>query len=200
MSKGIRQLLRESFSLDDLDREPRVLAIGDENADPILDALSSDTTREIFTELRDEPAPPADLSEQLDLSLQNVHYHLRKLEEASLVEEVDTWYSDKGVEMSVYAQADSPLIISSATGEKHSRLRSIAKRIFGVLGVLGVLGLVLQQAYQTWAPSPPRGSVIPPESSEPIVSVPPIGVTFFVGGVTAMFLIGVWIYAERLPR
>ncbi|MFB6113273.1 MAG: ArsR/SmtB family transcription factor [Halodesulfurarchaeum sp.] len=115
---------------------PRIIDIADENAGDVFQALSSDTARQLFLLFRDELRPPPDLAEELDTSIQNIHYHLKKLVEADLVEPVDTWYSEKGVEMKVYAPTDNPLIISSADDDQRSALRRALSRLLGV-AVLG---------------------------------------------------------------
>ncbi|RLM83656.1 ArsR family transcriptional regulator, partial [Halobellus sp. Atlit-38R] len=59
----------------------------------------------------DNPAPASDIAEAADTSVQNARYHLEHLCEADLVETVDTWYSKKGTEMTVYALSVEELVI-----------------------------------------------------------------------------------------
>lgn len=88
--------------------QPRVVDLEGEDADAVFSALSSTTARQIYARLDDEPGTPSDIADAIDSSIQNVRYHLENLEEAGLVEVVDTWYSSRGNEMSVYATTDGP--------------------------------------------------------------------------------------------
>ena len=125
------------------DTGPRVIGVDSEDAEDVLAALSSGTARELLTALHDEPAPPSQLADEVDTSLQNAQYHLGKLETAGAVEVVDTAYSAKGREMDVYAPADQPLVIF-AGDEGESTLRSALSRLLGSVGVLAVASLAVQ--------------------------------------------------------
>ena len=127
------------------DTEPRVVGVDDEDADALLSALSAGTARALLSALHDEPAPPSNLADRVDTSLQNAQYHLEKLEDAGAVEVVDTAYSAKGREMDVYAPADQPLVIFAGEQEKQSTLRAALSRLLGAVGVLGVASLAVQQ-------------------------------------------------------
>jgi DNA-binding transcriptional ArsR family regulator len=93
------------------DAGPRVIGVDSEDADDVLSALSSGTARDLLAALHEEPAPPSELADRVDTSLQNAQYHLDKLQRAGAVEVVDTAYSAKGREMDVFAPADQPLVI-----------------------------------------------------------------------------------------
>jgi hypothetical protein len=47
-----------------------------------------------------------DIVDDVDTTLQNVHYHLNRLHEAGVIDVVDTAYSEKGREMNVYQCRD----------------------------------------------------------------------------------------------
>jgi DNA-binding transcriptional ArsR family regulator len=98
----------------DVDPEPRVLAL-DDDADA-FGALGSGTARTLLARLHESPEPPSELASALGTTLQNVGYHLGRLEAAGLVEIVGTRYSEKGAEMDVYAPVGSPLVIRVASG------------------------------------------------------------------------------------
>jgi DNA-binding transcriptional ArsR family regulator len=129
------------------DASPRVVGVDSEDADEVLAALSSGTARELLAELHDDPAPPSELADGVDTSLQNVQYHLQKLESAGAVEVVDTAYSAKGREMDVYAPADQPLVVFAGGQEEQSMLRTALGRLLGAVGLLGVASLVVQRLY-----------------------------------------------------
>jgi len=62
------------------DAEPRVIGVDSEDADDVLAALSAGTARKLLAELNETPAPPGELADRVDTSLQNAQYHLQKLE------------------------------------------------------------------------------------------------------------------------
>lgn len=121
-------------------RESRIVNMVSDEATEILDALGSDTARAILNALHEEPAPPSELGTALDLSLQNVRYHLRKLENADLIEPVDIWYSAKGNEMTVYAPTDAAVLLFSGpeSNKTKQQLRRMLTRLVGSIGLLAV--------------------------------------------------------------
>ncbi|MEF8979216.1 MAG: helix-turn-helix domain-containing protein, partial [Haloarculaceae archaeon] len=129
------------------DAGPRVIGVDSDDADEVLSALSSGTARMLLAEVHDDPAPPSDLAERVDTSLQNVQYHLENLEDAGAVEVVDTAYSAKGREMDVYAAADQPLVIFAGGQDEGSMLRTALKRLVGALGTLAVASLAVQALF-----------------------------------------------------
>ncbi len=133
--------LRQSVELDD-SREPRLVGLDEDVADEVFEALSSGTTRRIFGHLHDEPHTASELADLTDTSVQNIQYHLGKLRDADLVDVVDTWYSERGTEMKVYAPQDESLVVF-AGGEERGRLRELLKRAVGILTVLAPVALLL---------------------------------------------------------
>jgi predicted ArsR family transcriptional regulator len=87
-----------------------VVSIDGESTD-VLCALSSETSQGILAALKKDPGTASDIADQVGTSLQNIHYHLDKLCETGLIEPVDTWYSAKGKEMTVYALTTEQLVI-----------------------------------------------------------------------------------------
>ncbi|EMA62697.1 ArsR/SmtB family transcription factor [Halorubrum lipolyticum] len=127
------------------DREPRVVGVDDDDADELIAALGSETAREILTRLHDEPATKSELADAVDTSLQNVQYHLSKLDGADLVDVVDTTYSEKGREMDVYAAADEPLVLFAGGSEESGGIKSALMRLLGGYGVIGLAAVVAQR-------------------------------------------------------
>ena len=142
--------LRDTVTRDN-SREPRLVDLDEETADEVFEALSSQTTREIFLELHHSPQTTSDLAEATDTSVQNVQYHLEKLTDADLVEVVDTWYSERGTEMDVYAPEDESLVLFAGR-DKQRTLRDLLNRVVGVLGVL-VPGSILAGLGAQWIPT-----------------------------------------------
>ncbi|OVE85370.1 ArsR/SmtB family transcription factor [Natronolimnobius baerhuensis] len=132
--------------------QPRVVDLEGEDADAVFSALSSTTARQIYARLDDEPGTPSDIADAIDSSIQNVRYHLENLEEAGLVEVVDTWYSSRGNEMSVYATTDGPLIVTSDESTA-SQLKAAISRLIGGIGALAGGSLLVQYGVTQWAGS-----------------------------------------------
>jgi DNA-binding transcriptional ArsR family regulator len=124
--------------------EPRVVGVDSDRADELMSALSSETARQLLMELHEDPAPPSELSDRVDTSLQNAQYHLGNLKDAGAVEVIDTIYSEKGREMDIYAPADRPLVLFAGREEQSHGLRAALRDL--VTGVAGVaLGAVVVQ-------------------------------------------------------
>ena len=131
------------------DATPRIVGLNSEDADDLLSALSSETARKLLAALHEEPATPSRVADRIDTSLQNVQYHLEKLENAEAIEVVDTVYSEKGREMNVYAPTDQPLVVFAGSEETSSGLRTALSRLLGGLGVLAAGALVVQSTFGT---------------------------------------------------
>lgn len=129
------------------DSDPKVVGVDSEEADDLMSALSSETARNLVSELHEDPAPPAELADRLDTTLQNTQYHLERLESAGVVEVAGTAYSEKGREMNVYAPADDPLVIFAGRDEQASGLRAALKRLVGGVGALAVGAIAIQETF-----------------------------------------------------
>lgn len=190
---------------------PRVIGMDSEGADEMIAALSSGTARRILSRLHDEPATPSAVAEHVDTSLQNAQYHLNKLREAGLIEEIDTIYSEKGREMSVFAPTDRPLVVVAGREEHTRGLKSVLGRVLGAVALLGLASVVVEELVGRGvlgylgggdADAAPTGggdgggpsiamdgADAAREASEPIdtaLGLPP-GVLFFAGG---LFVLG----------
>ena len=127
--------------------DPRVVGLDSEDADALMGALSSDTAREVLAALHDEPAPPSQLADRVDTTLQNAQYHLERLSDAGAIEVVGTAYSEKGREMDVYAPADRPLVIFAGQEDQASGLRAALSRLIGGLAALLVGAVAIQEVF-----------------------------------------------------
>jgi DNA-binding transcriptional ArsR family regulator len=126
------------------DAGPRVVGVDDAEADDVLSALSSGTARRVLAALHDDPAPPSELADRVDTSLQNVQYHLDKLQTCGAVEVVDTAYSAKGREMDVFAPADQPLVVFAGASDDESTLRTALSRLLGAVALLAAGSVLVQ--------------------------------------------------------
>ena len=185
------------------DSSPRVIGLDGDDADSLLSALSSGTARDVLTELHDDPDSPSALANRVDTSLQNVQYHLRNLEDAGLVEVIDTVYSEKGREMKVYAPADRPLVMVAGGDTDAGELQSALTRLIGGVALLGVLS-ALVQAWLRGLPfvgtsaSGGDGVQLAAEATTTAAAsgVPP-GLVFFLGGLAVLLVGFVAWYVRR---
>lgn len=116
--------------------DPRVLDIEGADADRAFEALSSETARRILSVIYDQPRTPTEVRAEVGTSLQNVHYHLDKLESADLIEPAGTGYSEKGNEMTVYAPRNEALVLFAGHDHDRSRLESLLGRVLSMVLVL----------------------------------------------------------------
>jgi len=194
MSSPIGRLGRSSWSAD---TEPTVVDVGDEDADAVLDALASDTARDVFRALHDEPAPPSELARRLDTSVQNTQYHVGNLEDAGIVEVIGSRYSEKGNEMSVYAPAADPIVLlGDASPAEHTALQDALVDWATGIATLALVSVAVQLAFDRlvgttgsgfFEPSALGAADLPGgEAFASVVASP--GVLFFVGGLVVLTL------------
>ena len=81
-------------------------------AGTVIDALGSQTSRSILSSLSQEPMAISEIAETVGTSMQNVRYHTTKLGDAGVVKDIDTWYSEKGREMSVYVSSCDHILLT----------------------------------------------------------------------------------------
>lgn len=168
-----------------VDQEVEVVGLDDEVGDELLEALASETARNILLTLNEEPKPPNEVSDAVGTSLQNADYHLGNLEKAGVIQAVGTEYSEKGREMTVYAPTGQPLVIVSGgdTGELQSALRTLLGALFGLAIASYIAHLML--------PDVPTREDIMNAAGGPAMPVPQ-GLVFFAGGafvLIAMFTV-----------
>lgn len=134
------------------DTEPRLLEVGDEDTLDVLAVLSGEMRNRIFEALHDHPASPSELADRLETSLQNVHYHLDKLESVGLIESAGIQYSEKGKEMTIYAPANDPIVLVG-TRPADRELRDVLKRWAGAVGLVLIAGVLVQIVVNQLIPS-----------------------------------------------
>jgi DNA-binding transcriptional ArsR family regulator len=130
------------------DGELQIVGV-DEDVSDVLDALSSETAREILNAVYEEPGTPSELADRLDMSIQKVSYHLEKLEDEELIAVAGTRYSEKGQEMNVYEPPDDPLVLFVGTRERKRSLRSLVSRLLPVVGLLTAASALVQLLFGT---------------------------------------------------
>lgn len=123
----------------------KVIKMGEDEITTIFESLGSQTTLDIYTAIQSEPKVASELTDVSDTTMQNIHYHLDKLENAGLISPVDTWVSDTGVEMKVYAPTYDPLIISfDSKKSRRDKLQSVVQDVLPMVGGLSFVSLVVE--------------------------------------------------------
>jgi DNA-binding transcriptional ArsR family regulator len=116
----------------------RVLDIEGVEADRAFEALSSETARRILSHVYEQPSTPPEVRDEVGTSLQNVHYHLGRLEDAELIEPAGTGYSEKGNEMTIYAPKSEAVVLFAGHEHDRSRLSRLLGRVLGLYLFLAV--------------------------------------------------------------
>ncbi|WP_254840162.1 ArsR/SmtB family transcription factor [Natronomonas marina] len=108
---------------DEVDREVPSRTLSLAEAGDVVEALTSEVARKLVDRVHEEPGTASDLAAAVDTSLQNAQYHLNSLQGAGVVEVVDTWYSERGKEMNVYAPTTAPLLIVAGRPDGEAAVR-----------------------------------------------------------------------------
>jgi len=167
------------------DPEVQVVGLDEEAGRNLVEVLSSETAQEIMQALGDEPMVASELAEATSSSIQNVHYHLDNLQEAGAVTAIDTEYSEKGREMTVYAPAGQPLVIVSNT--ERTDIEPTLRKLLGAVFVLGIASVIVEVV----SPDAPTREEILNSAGAPAMPPPP-GLVFFAGGL--FVLVAVVLY------
>ncbi|WP_267642780.1 ArsR/SmtB family transcription factor [Haloarchaeobius amylolyticus] len=187
--------------------QSKLVGLTDETADEVFATLSSATARSILEALYEEPHTPADLREVTGTTLQNVHYHLTNMENAGLIEVVDTWYSEKGSAMNVYAPCARAVLVMASSPSDRSIFRDLLARVLAVALVLGGATLVLARLLDDLARSEPVtevAGIAATDASQPAgsaASQPLLApeLAFLAGGLLALTLLTVLVVLYVRP-
>jgi len=136
-----------SSPADGDDESVRVCWIDDESADDLIGALAPQTARTILGAVHEEPRTASELADAADTSVQNVRHHVSKLVDAGLVESVDTRYSVKGREMTVYGPADDRVVVAVGGESERSSLLDSLRGLLGAVAVLAGASVLVQSVF-----------------------------------------------------
>lgn len=156
-----------------------MLDVDDADTDAVLDALSSETGRSLYRTLFEQPGTASELADRCDTSVQNVHYHVSNLRDAELIEPIETVYSEKGNEMTVYGPASDPLVLVGNGGIRSQVQQSLTDVVAG-LGLLGVASLFVQWGAERLANPVARSGTLGPASPNAPQPGAPGSLAFFV--------------------
>ena len=123
-----------------------LLEPGDERAQKIAKAMSSQTASDILQLLAESPQSLTGITERLAIPLTTAKYHTENLLDAGLIQVSETKYSVKGREIKIYSLTNQLLIVAPRQSNVHSLLLKYASLfgivIFGSL-VIAILSPVL---------------------------------------------------------
>lgn len=163
-----------------------VVALDDDAADQVFDALASETTRAVLAACYESSRTPAELAEVTDTSLQNVSYHVEKLEGADLLEPVETRYARNGQEVTAYGPTREATVVVAGEPSFARRLEDAVRRLFPPVVLLalasGVVGLWVRGV------DPVVGPMADPLPSDEAQAGVAQAFLFFLGGVLALLL------------
>jgi len=193
-----------------------VLEPGDEQAQKIARAMSSQTAGDILAILAAGARSLSDITDQLNIPLTTVKYHVGNLLDAGLIRVSETRYSIKGREVKMYALTDRLLIVAP----KRTNIRDLLIRyssLFAVVlaGTLAIIALSPLIPLQETPAAAPRMMAAGVESgagvyaanavSETVAVAPaaPVldpAVAFFLGGVLVILVLlcyEAWLWKKR---
>lgn len=118
--------------------DPKLVCLDDEKATELLSTLSSETSQAVFRRVAEEPMAAADVAADLDMSVQAVSYHLGNLQDAGLIEVLDTCYSEKGRSVDVYGAAEDPYLLFLGASTDQPGLTAAFKQFAAAIGPAGI--------------------------------------------------------------
>ena len=103
-----------------------MLSLEDEKSKKLAQVISNNTSRKILNELSKTKMTETELSKKLGLSMSTVHYNLKALEEAKLIQADEFHYSEKGKEVNHYSVTNKLVIIAPKSEDNiWDRLKSL---------------------------------------------------------------------------
>lgn len=177
---------KSNFLLVDLN-EPKVKKLAE--------TITSETSRKILNHLAEKEDTEQNISKVLAMPISTVHYHLQKLQEASLVKVEEFHYSPKGREVNHYKLANKYIIIAP---QKVAGLREKLKGILPVGLIVVGISVIIKLIQSIPKAESARYAAESVASEVPLmVDVPaqftviqPVGVAlwFLIGGLGALGL------------
>ncbi|MFC7227356.1 helix-turn-helix domain-containing protein [Salinirubellus salinus] len=192
----------------------RVLDIEGVEADRAFEALSSETARRILSHIYEQPSTPPEVRDEVGTSLQNVHYHLGRLEEADLIEPAGVGYSEKGNEMTIFAPKSEAVVLFAGHEHDRSRLSRLLGRVLGLYLFLAVAVAAAGSLRELLAPAGPTADSAVSLSAETagdagassadtvaggaagLLANPDPLLLFFLGGLVAIVVLTGYWYAR----
>jgi len=186
----LQNMAKSNFLLVDLN-EPKTKKLAE--------TITSETSRKILNHLAEKEDAEASIAKTLNLPISTVHYHLQKLQEASLVTAEEFHYSQKGREVLHYKLANKYIIIApqhvSGLREKLKGILPAALAAVGVSAVIKWIQTASQAVPATESMAVDAAQALPYEASlkmaqeVPVVAAQPdIALWFLVGSLVALLV------------
>jgi hypothetical protein len=125
-----------------------ILEPGDERAQKIGRAISSQTAGDILNQMKEGNYTASQLADSLDIPLTTVQYHLENLVSAAILNVIDKKWSKKGREIKVYGLRNQVVIVAPRPGDVRSLLLKYAS-LFGIVLLAGVVMFTLLTMFAT---------------------------------------------------
>ncbi|AFZ72606.1 ArsR/SmtB family transcription factor [Natronobacterium gregoryi] len=121
--------------------DPTVVGLEGEDADRVFDALGSETSRAVLQTCYEEGRTRSELAAELETTVQNVGYHVDKLESADLLEPVETRYGENGREVTVYEPSKRAVVVAAGEPGLVGRLAEAVDRLFAPIVLAGLVAM-----------------------------------------------------------
>ncbi len=128
-----------------------VLEQGEEQAQKVAKAISSQTANDILSVIGDQEMTSSDIAGALGVPMSTIKYHIENLLDAGLLEVVRTKYSVKGREVKIYRQKPQLLVISP----KSANVRMILAKYASLFGITAFASAILYALVPVFSKIPP---------------------------------------------
>jgi len=147
-----------------MDKEFDVIDMGDKKAEKFAEAIKNPTSKKIWQFLKKNVSSQNDLSKKLNIPLPTVHYCLRQLIQAGLVEEADYYWSPKGNKVRLYKASKKLMVFAP---DKTPFLETHLRAVLGIaIAMIAVLALIAFWPSNISTPYDPQNSQIQTFDSE----------------------------------
>jgi len=170
----------------------------------LAETITSETSRKILNHLAEREDTEANIAKSLTLPISTVHYHLQKLQEASLINAEEFHYSQKGREVLHYKLANKYIIIAPqhVSGLKE-KLKGILPAVLATLGISAVIkfaqkysqtvpAMAMETMESTAADSAQDlaygASLKMAQEAPAVAQQPDIALWFLIGSLTALLI------------
>ncbi|HII76406.1 MAG TPA: helix-turn-helix transcriptional regulator [Methanolinea sp.] len=148
-----------------------ILEPGEERAQHIARALSSRTAGKVLDILSDGPRQLSFISDQLDIPLPQVKYHVDNLLDAGILEVIDERYSVKGRRVKIYGLKHQVLVVAP----KMVNLKALLLKYSSVCGLFLLAALAFSlfhdKIFSTETPLLLGGGSIGPAPQPTVMSI-----------------------------
>jgi len=188
-----------------------LVSLKESKAKELAQVISNESCRKILDYLAEKESTETELAKKLELPISTVHYNLKHLVEAGLVEAEEFHYSEKGKEVNHYKLANKYVIIApKSTFGLKEKLKSILPVGLITVATAGLIHLFtgrtarfgavgVQKAVMTAAPETERAL-----ADEVIVETAPIfssetniALWFLIGALSALIIYTIIEYIRR---